>query len=269
MNEQMNMVARAVLSVAREALQDVPLDEMRGLISKLDSFLRNLYNEEQPAWNRIRCEDSGHPNPGTNRMFLHCVLSGDAGNPSKDFEYLIEILAKQQIVCVVKQRAGNRTDWGKKSFRFDLGSFNVQDAFKKVSAFIAKDPWRENFIGWLKYEKEHDTPSQDMKTAPAETPSGKLTVEEVEGRLRALGVPRDQKEGPTVEGKWVTMSYRCWRCFQPREGEEDDDSPDFVLYDKVAKIVKEHFADWIAAKKVTVDLSEDEKYWYHVAVSIL
>lgn len=93
----------------------------------------------------------------------------------------------------------------------------------------------------------------------------KLTDEQLEERLDSLRIRNRGTDGPFSNGPWVSKSFRNQEFFTHRY-EDDDDWPEFTGYDKVMSIVKKHFADWLRARLVEVDIEEDEKGWFTVSV---
>lgn len=72
-------------------------------------------------------------------------------------------------------------------------------------------------------------------------------------------------DAPKIEGNRVDVSYRNHSLFTDRDGEEDDDSPDFTGGDKVAKILEEAFSK---KPEYKFSFGADEKDWFSVYVTV-
>lgn len=70
-----------------------------------------------------------------------------------------------------------------------------------------------------------------------------------------------------IEGKFVNASYRNRDMFSARDGEEDDDQPNFTGDSAVQKIVDSAFKS--IKDKVKVTFGPDEKSWFSINVDIL
>jgi hypothetical protein len=107
--------------------------------------------------------------------------------------------------------------------------------------------------------------AKEILSGPTVAAKQKLTDDEIEQRLDSIRIRNRGTDGPFKNGPWVSKSFRNDDYFTERFDDEDD-WPEFTGYSKVMSIVEKHFADWLRARLVEVDVEDEEKGWFTVSV---
>jgi len=98
-----------------------------------------------------------------------------------------------------------------------------------------------------------------------------LTPEEILNKLDSLHIPGSEEEEDAEKQSTVLYfkNYRNMNLFTRRPGEEDDDYPDFIGWNRVRKLAENHFSQWIKEKKIKILVEPSEKMWFAVGVKVL
>lgn len=83
----------------------------------------------------------------------------------------------------------------------------------------------------------------------------------VAAKLKTLSIPGTKRVRDSANG--VTFYDDSGRLYRPRPGEEDDDYPDFIGYEKVLAQAQAHFK----GLDVDVDVMDQEKEYFSVSVT--